>query len=642
MNFSMIFMSLVLYVIPLMTVKILYLNPPPSVDLQVPPVIAPEPAVSLPQLQLIKMHHLQIPRGIFLNQSKCALESLKKYGMETCDPVDTPMVEKSELDEDPQRKAIDPTRYRGMIDTLMYLTSSRPDLVFAVCMCARSMLPRKTLKKLANSKEEETQQVAARDEKWVPFTERVKISSTNVRLELLVPQKWKGHFKVVIVLFQELHGASMAFNISADVLNIYAANSVFLSRSSRHGINFTDVQNDDTAIDFLIKLGYIRSTARLSLYTNMFVDHMHQPWRTLATIINKCLSVKTASNDSLYFPQEEQRKGSQRKKTADDTQETVDVYEESEPEPEPVKRKTSSKIRVKKKVTLSADDNIISDDPDIALELGKSISKTEAEEAEAARQLKGVPSLTLEEQEVADIMQFLKESKKTSKRQPGTRGSSEGIVTIPRVPNESTIISATSSEGTEQESEYSKEDKLDDEEKDDKEGDADDEDDETESDEDDIYKYKIRVRKDEDEEMLNAKVEDSDKGDEEVERDACKCALLAPGKDFKSIGFGDQFLQLSSGSSLMSNVKDTTDAEINSLLELRVAKLEKDVSKLKKIDLSAEALAALKTQVPSVVDNYLGSKVGDVFQKELKKHTANLIQKYSLQQILELPKDTNN
>ncbi|GJW27388.1 retrovirus-related pol polyprotein from transposon TNT 1-94 [Tanacetum coccineum] len=77
------------------------------------------------------------PRGIFLNQSKYAHESLKKYGMETCDPVDTPMVEKSKLDEDLQGKAVDPTRYRGMIGTLMYLTSSRPDLVFAVCMCAR-------------------------------------------------------------------------------------------------------------------------------------------------------------------------------------------------------------------------------------------------------------------------------------------------------------------------------------------------------------------------------------------------------------------------------------------------------------------------------------------------------------------------
>ncbi|GKF08716.1 copia protein [Tanacetum coccineum] len=40
------------------------------------------------------------PRGIFLNQSKNALESLKKYCMEYSDPVDTPMVEKSKLDED--------------------------------------------------------------------------------------------------------------------------------------------------------------------------------------------------------------------------------------------------------------------------------------------------------------------------------------------------------------------------------------------------------------------------------------------------------------------------------------------------------------------------------------------------------------
>ncbi|GJW74505.1 retrovirus-related pol polyprotein from transposon TNT 1-94 [Tanacetum coccineum] len=56
----------------------------------------------------------QSPRGIFLNQSKYALESLKKYGMESCNPVDTPMVEKSKMDEDTQGKAVDPTHYRGM------------------------------------------------------------------------------------------------------------------------------------------------------------------------------------------------------------------------------------------------------------------------------------------------------------------------------------------------------------------------------------------------------------------------------------------------------------------------------------------------------------------------------------------------
>ncbi|GJU67353.1 retrovirus-related pol polyprotein from transposon TNT 1-94 [Tanacetum coccineum] len=61
------------------------------------------------------------PKGIFINQSKYALKSLKKYGTESSDPVDTPMVEKSKLDEDPQGKAVDPTHYRGMVDTLIYL-----------------------------------------------------------------------------------------------------------------------------------------------------------------------------------------------------------------------------------------------------------------------------------------------------------------------------------------------------------------------------------------------------------------------------------------------------------------------------------------------------------------------------------------
>nr|GEX90102.1 hypothetical protein [Tanacetum cinerariifolium] len=69
--------------------------------------------------------------------SKYALESLKKYSFESCDPVDTPMVEKSKLDEDKEGKDVDPSHYRGMIDTLLYLTASRPDLQFAKCMCAQ-------------------------------------------------------------------------------------------------------------------------------------------------------------------------------------------------------------------------------------------------------------------------------------------------------------------------------------------------------------------------------------------------------------------------------------------------------------------------------------------------------------------------
>ncbi|GJZ75203.1 retrovirus-related pol polyprotein from transposon TNT 1-94 [Tanacetum coccineum] len=56
----------------------------------------------------------QNPRGVFINQSKYALESLKKYGFDSCDPVDTPMVEKSKLDKDKEGKAVDPSHYRGL------------------------------------------------------------------------------------------------------------------------------------------------------------------------------------------------------------------------------------------------------------------------------------------------------------------------------------------------------------------------------------------------------------------------------------------------------------------------------------------------------------------------------------------------
>nr|GEU50834.1 hypothetical protein [Tanacetum cinerariifolium] len=63
---------------------------------------------------------------------------VSKYDFKSCDPVDTPMVKKSKLDEDKEGKTVDPSYHYGMIGTLLYLTASRPGLQFAICMCARS------------------------------------------------------------------------------------------------------------------------------------------------------------------------------------------------------------------------------------------------------------------------------------------------------------------------------------------------------------------------------------------------------------------------------------------------------------------------------------------------------------------------
>ncbi|GJV00633.1 retrovirus-related pol polyprotein from transposon TNT 1-94 [Tanacetum coccineum] len=73
----------------------------------------------------------QSPRGIFINQAKYALEILKKHGMDKCDIIGTPMATKPKLDADLSGTLIDQTRYRSMIGLLMYLTSSRLDIVQA-------------------------------------------------------------------------------------------------------------------------------------------------------------------------------------------------------------------------------------------------------------------------------------------------------------------------------------------------------------------------------------------------------------------------------------------------------------------------------------------------------------------------------
>ncbi|GJT64880.1 retrovirus-related pol polyprotein from transposon TNT 1-94 [Tanacetum coccineum] len=79
----------------------------------------------------------QSPKGIFINQAKYALEILKKHNMDNCHSIGTPLATKPKLDIDLSGEPVDQSDYRSKIGSLMYLTSSRPDLVQAVCYCAR-------------------------------------------------------------------------------------------------------------------------------------------------------------------------------------------------------------------------------------------------------------------------------------------------------------------------------------------------------------------------------------------------------------------------------------------------------------------------------------------------------------------------
>ncbi|GJY33177.1 retrovirus-related pol polyprotein from transposon TNT 1-94 [Tanacetum coccineum] len=478
-------------------------------------------------------------RGILLTHSKYALESLKKYGMKTCEPTDTPMVKKSKLDEDPQEKAVDPTRYRGMIGTLMYLTANRPGLVFVVCMCAwyQSKPTEKHLHKLLGD----------RLVSWSSKKQKsTAISSTKAEYIAL-----SRCYAQILWMRSQLTDYGLVFNkIPLMILDICPRVK---------GENFTNVPDDDTTLAFLIKLGYKedvdypeliwedlafqidhrkekrsrRENMPFSQFTKIIINHFPKQHKSLSNL--KYQHYHIIKDDCIVSRLKFVRIGEdyQEYRRAIPKVMLNDAIKQSESYQMFTSHSLLRERLVcvvewrKKKVTFFVNDNIITDDPDVALEL-----------------------------EVAYIMQALKESKKTSKRQPGTGGSNEGTGTIP--------------EGSEQESEYSEEDHLGGEEKDDKDDDA--------NDEGDDYIN-------EDEEMLNAKVEYSEKGDAKVSnaakadaekteevKDDSKKAELPPTSSSLSIssGFGDQFLKLSSDSSLVSTVKDTTYVEINSLLEVKI------------------------------------------------------------------------
>ncbi|GJZ68536.1 retrovirus-related pol polyprotein from transposon TNT 1-94 [Tanacetum coccineum] len=79
----------------------------------------------------------QVKYGIFFRQSKYIKEMLKKFGLEDSKPTKTPMSTEIKLTKDNEADSVDSSKYRGMIGSLLYLTTSRLDIMFSVCLCAR-------------------------------------------------------------------------------------------------------------------------------------------------------------------------------------------------------------------------------------------------------------------------------------------------------------------------------------------------------------------------------------------------------------------------------------------------------------------------------------------------------------------------
>ncbi|GJX53443.1 retrovirus-related pol polyprotein from transposon TNT 1-94 [Tanacetum coccineum] len=237
----------------------------------------------------------QSPGGNFINQSKYALENLIKYGMDTSDPVDTLMVDRSKLDKDPLEIPVDQTQFQGMVSSLMYLTSSRPDLVFAVCMYARPAMAltayadadhagcqdtRRSTSGSAqclgdklvswSSKKQKSTAISTTEAKYIVMSRCYKMAKANVPAP--APTRSDEHilpFNAWIPWF------TLNADLLCKALEITPVDSTHPFESPPAG---------EQVMDFVNELGY---PEEIHFVSKMHVNNLYQPWRSILSLINQ-------------------------------------------------------------------------------------------------------------------------------------------------------------------------------------------------------------------------------------------------------------------------------------------------------------------------------------------------------------------
>nr|GEU48989.1 retrovirus-related Pol polyprotein from transposon TNT 1-94 [Tanacetum cinerariifolium] len=228
---------------------------------------------------------------------------LLKHGFESCDPVDTPMVEKSKLDDDKEGKAIDPSHYRVV------------------------QMPMHIIVKYTRTIDMTFDQQVALDEDIVPHTSRLRIGKSNFCLKPDISSKESTLQLTYDVL--RLTPFYKAFLVIADVLEIYMQElwatvmvhhhpTRFKMDNKKHIVNleyfkemlhicprlpgqtFDELPFEEEILAFLRFLGH---SGEIRKPTDNNINKLHQLWRSFAAIINKCLSGKSTGYDSLRLSQ---------------------------------------------------------------------------------------------------------------------------------------------------------------------------------------------------------------------------------------------------------------------------------------------------------------------------------------------------
>nr|GEU91489.1 hypothetical protein [Tanacetum cinerariifolium] len=265
------------------------------------------------------------PEGFVDQDNPLHVYKLKKalYGLKqaphACDSVETPLVEKSNLDEDLKGKPVDATLYRGMIGSLMYLTFSSPDLTYTVCLCAWYQAKPtekhlnvvkhifRYLKELLTwySKDtgmsltayvdadhagcQDTRRSTSQSAQFLD-SNPVIILKSSITKENLTSQR---EFILGHGLHYD-HAKACVYFATQPMLPIYPEVEKLQICLKLPGQKFKDPLFEEEILSFIRELGH---TGVIKVLSDVNVNHMHQPWRSFAAIINR-LYVSSGEQDS--------------------------------------------------------------------------------------------------------------------------------------------------------------------------------------------------------------------------------------------------------------------------------------------------------------------------------------------------------
>ncbi|GJV42057.1 retrovirus-related pol polyprotein from transposon TNT 1-94 [Tanacetum coccineum] len=272
-----------------------------------------------------------------------------KFGMDSCDPVDTPMVDRLKLDEDPLGIPVDQTRFRSMIGSLMHLTASKPDLVFTSLWYPKDTAIELTAYADANhaggqdtrrstsgrakflgdklvswsSKKQKSTAISTTKAEYIAMSgccaqilwmrsqltdygfvfnkiplycdNRSAIALCYIMADLNIPVEQAPAVAPPTQTDDQILPLSNCqldeqwFNLHKDILR----DALSITPANENN-PFVAPPSSDTVIEYVNTLGYPSTLKNVS---EMSINALYQPWRAILSMINMCLTGKTARFD---------------------------------------------------------------------------------------------------------------------------------------------------------------------------------------------------------------------------------------------------------------------------------------------------------------------------------------------------------